>query len=359
MRAPRTALVAAAVTAVVLAGCSSSHPTRSTSTAPGGPLAVAPVTATHGNQAVVYALAASRWTAVPLPHPPADSDAVASRGSRVYTANVDASGVALDYSNDGGHSWHSRRVAATRDLADVALALSPDGSRLGVVLDRPGSAGAVGGASVLVGATSGGAFTSQDAPSAGQLAWWRNNLVLSGGALSSRLYLGDSTGASWHPVAVGGPVAPRFNVDPSVPSIGVAQPLPNGNLLVPVTNHAGSPHVDLLATGNGSAFRSLGQVALSGSLGSGTVAAVSALPDGTVMVSDPNTLRFHVVSGGTDHAFAPTGLPAPPSSISFVTATQGLAQVDLAGCSQGKTDCSTEHEVFATTDAGRSWTPAQ
>ncbi|HEY7047514.1 MAG TPA: hypothetical protein VH373_09855 [Jatrophihabitantaceae bacterium] len=362
MRPHRVYVVGVAVLAAALCGGCSAHSSKpgTSSAASSAPsqVAVSAVTTTRGNRAVVFALAAQRWTTVPLPHSPADPDAVAGHGSDIYAADLGASGVVLDYSHDGGHSWHSRPVTSTPDLAGVDLALSADGRQLAIGLDRPASAGAVGQADVLVGPAAGGAFARHAAPTAGQLAWWHGRMVLSGGALSSRLYLADATGSTWHAVPVDGHVAPQFDVDPSVPSIGVALTRPDGSLVVPVTSHAGAPSVDLLTTTDGSTFRSLGRVALTGDVGAGAGAAVGIRSDGSVVVSDPNTLRLHVLGAGGTHTVVPKGLPAPPSSLTFLSVMMGLAQVDVAGCADAKSQCTVKHEVFATSDGGASWAPA-
>src|SRR5262249_29149430 len=150
------------------------------------------------------------------------------------------------------------------------------------------------------------------------------------------------------PVPVSGPVAPLRDVDPATPSVGTPATLPDGALLVPVTRHVGTPSVDLMATTNGHAFRSLGQVPLTGEVGGGASAPVSVLPGTATVVSDPNTLRFTVVSNSGRRSFTPKGLPAPPSALSFATPQLGLAQVDNASCAQAKTGCTVNTDVYAT-----------
>ena len=129
----------------------------------------------------------------------------------------------------------------------------------------------------------------------------------------------------------------------------------DGTLLVPVTNHAGSPSVDLFATTDGSTFRSVARVALGGELGAGTAAPVAELPDGTVLVADPNTARLHAVRGSSQSSFVPRGLPAPPATLTFATATMGIARVDTANCASGKAACTVRSEVYTTADGGKSW----
>ncbi len=341
---------------VAVAGCASG------ADRPAAPSAVAVtspvITATRNGHTVAYAVAATQWTTVALPHRPADGQSVAAHGRDIYTAVREADGITIEASHDGGQSWQRRPVAGASDPGTVDLALSPDGARLAIVLDHPGAAGAVGQAAVLLGEAKGGAFTSHDAPAGGRVTWWNGRLALSGGALSSRLYVSDANASAWTPVTVGGPVAPLRNVDPAVTSIGVPIDRPDGSLLVPVTNHAGSPSVDLFATTDGTTFHKVAGVALSGELGAGTVAPVAALPDGTVLVTDPNTVRLHVVRGSAQSSFVPRGLPAPPSTMTFATATMGIAQVDTANCASGKAGCTVRTEVYTTADGGKSWTLA-
>jgi hypothetical protein len=346
-------LLAAGAVVTALAGCAAAQP-RTHPTPPNGAINASGLTGIRNGHAVVYAVAGSRWTAVPLPHLPAAGASVAGHGTSIYAAHVGASGVTLDSTHDGGHSWQQSRVATTPDVAGVQLALSADGSQLAMMLDRSTSTGAVGQADVLVGGAT-GALAAHPAPSAGQVAWWHGRLALSGGALSSRLYLGDATGSRWQPVPVAGRVAPLSNVDPATPSIGMPSSLPDGALLVPVTNHTGRPSVDLLATTNGRAFRSLGRVPLTGELGGGASPPVSVVPGADPIVSDPNTLRFTVVSSSGERTFTPKGLPAPPSTLSFATPTLGIAQVDKASCAQGKTGCTVGTDVYATSDGGATW----
>ena len=356
-RAPASRLVAAAFAAAVLAGCAN-HAARPA--APGSVTALATpvITATRDGHTVAYAVAAAQWTTLTLPNRPADGQSVAGHGRDIYAAVREANGVTLEASHDGGQSWQRRPVADTADPGTVDLALSPDGTRIAIVVSHPGPSGAVGQAAVLVGEPKGGAFTSHDAPAGGRVAWWNGRLTLSGGALSSRLYVSDAKASAWTPVAVGGPVAPLRDVDPTVASIGVPIGRADGSLLVPVTNHAGSPSVDLLATTDGSAFRTVARVALGGELGAGTVAPVAALPDGTVLVADPNAERLHLVRGSAQSSFVPRGLPASPSMLTFATATMGIAEIDSADCASGKTGCTVRSEVYTTADGGKSWKPA-
>ncbi|HYU03807.1 MAG TPA: hypothetical protein VEL02_08195 [Jatrophihabitantaceae bacterium] len=339
---------------VAVAGCASVD--HAAPPAPGVAAVASPaITASRDGHTVAYALAATKWTTVALPHRPADGQSVAAHGHDIYAAIHGANGITLEASHDGGQSWQRRPVAGTSDPGTVDVALSPDGTRLAIVLDHPGAAGAVGQAAVLLGEAKGGAFTSHDAPAGGRVTWWNGRLALSGGALSSRLYVSDPKAAAWTPVAVGGPVAPLRNVEPGAASIGAPIRQPDGSLLVPVTNHAGSPSVALFATTDGSTFRKVAAIALSGELGAGTSAPVAELPDGTVFVADPNTARLHVVRGSAQSSFVPRGLPAPPSTMTFATATMGIAQVDTANCASGKTGCTIRSEVYATTDSGKSW----
>jgi hypothetical protein len=218
------------------------------------------------------------------------------------------------------------------------------------MIDAPSSAGAVAQASVLVAPQ----WVPNEAPAAGQLSWWRDRLVLSGGALSSRFFVGDATGATWTPQPIAGPVAPVTNVNPRVPSFGAAATRPDGGLLVPVTTHGHPPRVDLYDYGTATAHRLVG-VALSGNVGAGTTVAVAQRPDGAVVIADAVGSRLHVVEGGTARSVPAKGLPAPPTTLTFVTATAGLARVDVAGCTHAKRGCSTRPEVFATDDGGASW----
>ena len=347
------------VVLTTLVGCAAAQPRSDTAPLPAGTaISASGVTGLHNGRPVVYALTGNRWTPVPLPHLPAAGASVAGHGASIYAARVGAGGVTLDSTHDGGRSWQQRWVATNSDVAGVQLALSADGSKLAMMLDRSSSTGAVGQANILVGQASGGALAAHPAPAAGQIAWWHGRLAVSGGALSSRLYLGDATATAWQPVPISGQVAPLRNIDPATPSVGAPATLPDGALLVPVTNHAGTPSVDLFTTTNGGAFSSLGQIPLSGELGAGTSAPVSVVPGADTVVSDPNTLRFTVVSSSGKHSFTPKGLPAPPSMLSFATAQLGLAQVDTAACAQGKAGCAVGTDVYATSDGGATWQPA-
>jgi len=359
------ALFVTALLAATLTGCTSTSgkqqpipPTPPTSPAPppAPKLLATDVTTTRGGHTVVFALDGQRWTTVALPHPPADATGIAAHGTDIYATDVDPTGIAVDSSHDGGKSWQRRHVVDAADAADLAgidLALSPDGSKLAIMLDRPSSAGAVAAASVLVGPR----FIPHEAPAAGQLAWWRDRLVLSGGALSSRFFLSDATGATWTPQPVTGSVAPAGDVDPNVATFGTATTRPDGTLLVPVTTHGRPPSVELYG-GSGATFRRLVRVALGGDFGAGTTAVVAPRPDGSVIVAEATTPRLHIVDGDAQRSFVASGLPAPPLSLTFVTPAMGLAQVDVAGCARAKTGCTARHEVFTTADGGTSWTPA-
>jgi hypothetical protein len=351
------ALVAALAAVALIAGCTSArqHPEPSTPTATPSPTrpAVIATAVTVPNRNAVYALNGARWTTIALPHPPADPTAVAAHDQDVYAATVDGTSVALDTSHDAGRSWQHRHITDATDLPEIAgvdLALSPDGRRLALMLDAPSSAGAVAQASVLVAPR----WVPNQAPASGQLSWWRDRLVLSGGALSSRFFVGDATGATWTLQPIAGPVAPATDVNPRVPSFGAAATRPDGGLLVPVTTHGRPPRVDLYDYDARTARR-VGGVALSGNVGAGTTVAVVQRPDGAVVIADAVSPRLRVVQGGTARSVSAKGLPAPPTTLMFVTATAGLARVDVAGCTHAKRGCSTRPEVFATGDGGASW----
>jgi len=147
------------------------------------------------------------------------------------------------------------------------------------------------------------------------------------------------------------------DVDPKVATFGAATTRPDGTLLVPVTTHGRPPTVELYG-GSGATFRRLVRVALAGDFGAGTTAVVAPRPDGSVVVAEATTPRLHIVDGDAQRSFVASGLPAPPLSLTFVTPTMGLAQVDVAGCARAKTGCTSRQEVFTTADGGTSWRPA-
>src|SRR6266536_6095726 len=114
-----------------VAGCASVD--HAAPPAPGVAAVSSPViTASRDGHTVAYALAATQWTTVALPHRPADGQSVAAHGHDIYAAVRGANGVTLEASHDGGQSWKQRPVAGTSDPGTVDLTLSADGARLAI-----------------------------------------------------------------------------------------------------------------------------------------------------------------------------------------------------------------------------------
>jgi len=297
--------------------------------------------------------AGASWSALRLPGRPATGDSIAVAGTRVDAVTVDSGGMRLQRSTDGGRTWQARTVPLTLPTDQAQLAVSPDGSRLAVLATVRGTAND-GDTPQLFVAGPAGTLTARQAPAGGSLAWSGSRLLLTGGALRSRLYASPDGGASWAPVAVGGTVAPRFGVDPATPSIGTPLPRSDGTVTVPVLVHQGTGAAVQLYGGPASALVAGRRVPLAGQVGPGVLAVVATAGPDEVVVAEPGSSTLHLVTAGGVRSVRPAGLPGPVDALSFSDAQHGLAQVTVRSCS-GKQDCAETPEVLATGDGGRSW----
>ncbi|MDQ2837903.1 MAG: hypothetical protein M3Y42_05820 [Actinomycetota bacterium] len=302
--------------------------------------------------------AGQSWTRLRLPATPATGHSIAVTGNLIGALTMDSHGMAYQRSGDGGQSWQRTAVPLSIPTDQADLAMSADGSKVAVLASVQGSANN-GNTPELYVRDATGALVARQAPASGSIAWSGNRLLLAGGPLSSRLYASDDNGASWTARAVGAAVAPRFNLDPSTPSIGAPLAGPNGSVLVPVTSHSGNASsVQFFSSSNGAAFTAGVRVPLSGNVGSGTVAVVSAAGPAGYIVAEPGSNKLHLVQGTTQTTLSPTGLPGPVDSLSFADAQHGVAQVSLRSCSGGKQNCTQTVEVLATSDGGHTWSQA-
>jgi len=350
-----------------LAGCSShsTHPPAGSAAgdtvvgAPAGFVPAAAVVSGAGHAllvdahdaALVSTDAGAHWTSLRLPGKPAAGDSVVVAGDRVTAVTVDAAGMRLQRSTDGGRSWQASPVPLTIPTDQAQLAVSPDGGRLAVLATVRGTAND-GDSPQLYVQDAGGRLVARQAPAGGQLAWDGSRLLLTGGPLRTRLYASPDAGRTWVPVPVGGAVAPRFGVDPAAPSIG--QPLAGAvGVTVPVTEHAGAAAVQLY-TGTPGALVPGVRVPLASRLGSGVLAPVAAAGPSEIVVAEPGSSTLHLVTGHSQVTVHPVGLPGPVDALSFADAEHGVAQVTVRSCT-GKQDCAESPEVLATSDGGRSW----
>ena len=299
--------------------------------------------------------AGQSWSSLRLPAPPAAGQSIAVSSNAITAVTVDSNGMAVQRSTDSGHSWQARPVPLSIPTDQAELAVSADGSRVAVLASVQGSANDGNTPELLIGGPT-GALTPRSAPASGSIAWAGNRLLLAGGPLSSRLYASTDNGASWLSQPVGGVVAPRFNLDPTTPSIGTPLISTDGSVLLPVTRHAGGPSiVQFYRSTAGSAFTPTVQVRLAGQLGAGTTATVSTAGPGRYLVAEPGSTTLHLVTSTGQSVVHPTGLPGPVDSLSFADAEHGLAQVTVRSCTGSKQSCTSKVEVLRSSDGGHSW----
>lgn len=361
----KTILLAGLALLGCLAGCAT-HPGsgQPTARAGGQPALDAAVIDATGHAYVVMARteavrssadSGQSWAPLRLPAKVASGHCIAVTSGQISAVTVDSAGMAYRRSTDGGATWSRIAVPLSEPTGAAQLALSPDGKRAAILATLPGTANS-GGLGELFVQTSDGRLVARSAPVDGSLAWVGNRLLLSGGPLDSRLYTSDNGGASWTRRAIGGVLAPSFNLDPATASIGMSLPGPAGSVLLPVTTHAGtSSSVQLYSSATGVSFIPATRVPLAASAAPGSTAVVSPAGTGRYLVAEPGSTRMHLVTRSGQLAFTAMGLPGPVDSLSFSDAGHGLAQLTLRSCGKSKAECSESVQLFQTADGGRSW----
>ncbi|HEY3630759.1 MAG TPA: hypothetical protein VGL21_07655 [Jatrophihabitantaceae bacterium] len=296
------------------------------------------------------------WRALHAPQAPAPGASIAMAGRTLTVAALSATALTVQRSSDGGASWtnETHELSQAADSANVVA--SADGRQVAVAATLPGSSGSTDGHATLLVGPANGRLTERDTPGTAEVAWSGQQLLMPGGPLRSRLYLSSDEGQSWAAQPVAGPVAPEHDVAPDQPVFGTPVSL-GGAAVVPVTSYAGAQATAVLyRTVDGVRFEQLGELALGdGDIGPGVSLAASPYGADAVVVADPFSTELHVFAGGRQTSVAGKGLPGPVDSLSFQSATDGLAQVTVAGCAHGKTDCTEELRVYRTSDGGASW----
>lgn len=295
------------------------------------------------------------WRALQAPRPPAPGASIALAGRTLTVAALTDSAVVVQRSADGGATWTSEthKLSQAADSANVVA--SADGREVAVATTVPGSAGTSDGHATLLVGPANGRLVQRDTPGTAEVAWSGGRLLMPGGPQRSRLYLSADDGRSWAAQPVAGPVAPDHDVAPDQPVFGAPVALGDG-AVVPVTSYAGTrANAVLYRTVDGTRFDELGELALDGDIGPGVAMATSSYGPDAVVVADPFTTALHVVASGRQTTVPGTGLPGPVDSLSFQTATDGLAQVTVSGCRHGKSDCFEQLRVYRTTDGGATW----
>lgn len=299
--------------------------------------------------------AGQSWRAVHAPQPPAPGASIALSGHVMTVAAVSGTTLTVQRSTDDGTTWSSdaHELAQPADAANVAA--SPDGHDVAVAASLPGAAGSTGGHAQLLVGPANRTLVERATPGGPDVAWSGDQLLMPGGPLRSRLYLSPDEGRNWTPQPVVGPVAPDHDVAPDAAVFGSAVSIVGG-AIVPVTTHTGSrTDATLYRTTDGRRFTEIGRLSLGFDIGPGVGVVASSYGDDAVVVADPFSTVLHVFAGGAEHALAGAGLPGPVDSLSFDTATAGLAQVTVRGCSRGKSDCVDELRVYRTGDGGATW----
>lgn len=303
-----------------------------------------------GTAAHLSTNAGQSWSAMRLPATPATGPSIAMAARQLAAVTVDAQGMALQRSNDGGQSWHRTALSLRVPTDRAAVAVSATG-RAAVLASAQGSANNGDTPELFVQAAD-GTMTVRQAPVSGSIAWAGNQLLIAGGPLSSRLYASTDDGASWTARPVGGKLAPRFEVAPDAPGIGTPLTGTGTSVTLPVTNHpAGGASVELISLDGASPTIT---VPLSSKIGPGALAVVSTAGPREFVVAEPGSSMLHLVTATGQQSVLPRGLPGPVDALSFSDAQHGLAQLTVRSCT-GKQDCTEQAEVLSTADGGRSW----
>jgi hypothetical protein len=310
--------------------------------------------ATSGGAVLVSSDAGRQWRTVRLPGRPAIGHSVAVSGSVIAAVVTSGGGLAYERSADAGATWHKLAVPTPEPTDQASLALSADGREVAVMAELPGSAG-TGGLPALVTGPAQGPLSAVSAPVSGYVAWSGTRLVLTGGPLQSQLYTSGDLGRTWTQHAVDGVAAPRFNVSPTTPSLGVPIPGPGASVTVPVTEHPrGAAAVRLYGSPDGVHYTAGPRIALPGVLGAGVTVLASSAGPGRYVLASPASTRLYLVTGHTVTAIEPSGLAGTIESLTFASARDGLAETLLNSCT-GKQDCHSATALYQTSDGGHTW----
>jgi photosystem II stability/assembly factor-like uncharacterized protein len=310
--------------------------------------------AAGGGAVLVSSDAGRQWRTVRLPGRPAIGHSVVVSGSVIAAVVTEGGGLAYERSSDAGATWHKIAVPTPAPTDQASLALSGDGREVAVMAVLPGSAGA-GDLPELATGPVRGPLSAARAPVSGYVAWSGSRLVLTGGPLQSQLYTSGDLGRTWTQHPVDGPAAPRFNVPPGTPSLGVPMPGPGTSVTVPVTEHLrGGAAVRLFTSPDGVHYIPGPRIALPGAPGPGVTAPASPAGPGRYVLASPAGTRLYLVTGRTLTTITPSGLAGTIDSLTFASPRDGLAETTLNSCA-GKQNCHSATRLYQTSDGGHTW----
>lgn len=361
--------VAGAVASAVLLASCAAHGTGHPGQAAKGGGERGVVTLSSNGQAwtltanILSVRSAGAWQRINPPVTPAAGNSVVVRGKLVLVASLAGTTLTLAISRNGGATWTTSTARLSTPTTSASIALSPD-ARHWIV--GPASSASAGGVSQYTEGfvnTSTGALAEVPVPgSVANLAWTSSGMVVPGGPADSHLYLSATMGKSWQDVssAVLGYTPPAANIPPAEPVFGPVLGLSGGTAVVPVERTG--PHglsIRLEATTTGASYKKIGSARAAGNYGVGpiTIASSSYGPDKAALVLPGTTTLYVVTSHAKPVMIHMTGLPASPGAISFQNTANGIAQVTVRSCANGKNNCTVTVSQYVTSDGGRTWTP--
>lgn len=259
------------------------------------------------------------------------------------------------YSDDGGSSWTGVKPPAPLDGAQVSRAqiVRTGGALIGMMATlQSGSAFSEG--DWYSSSDGGRSWTDTPAPSGGTVTDVAGTLWLIGGPVNNQIYSSSDFGATWVKVT------PPNGIEPGT-AYTIPGSLSDGDVVLVATipsSSTGAPNVTVFTSDNaGESWSMLSPtLTLPGSVGGGVTTPASVAAD-TVWLGAPYGGEVIVLSSTGSVVSTTSNLPYPTVDSVIATGDSTAWAVGSSSqCPTGKQSCTITTSLFATTNAGASWT---
>ncbi|MCL2317109.1 MAG: hypothetical protein FWC46_08520 [Actinomycetia bacterium] len=305
------------------------------------------------------------WQNITLPVAPAAGDSVAVNGDTIVAVGFQAGNMVVQSSPDLGRTWSTKTVPSAQPSAYANVVMSPATGRFVAGAQVMDSLGAGGGSGPgIIGDPSSGMVQAIDVPGDARDAGWAGNALVAPdngfGGTGTRLFRSDDFGATWTDLtkAITGADPPDHDTPLDTPYFGPALTLGDGTAIVLEETTPGSGvSVRVLRFSGDGSHGEIATLSVPGNVGIGPIPVLASTygADGVIVAAFDSPTFQVVTEDGTVSTISAAGLPAAPGAMSFQDATNGLAQVTMSSCANGKTDCTSTTTTYATTDGGHSW----
>ncbi|MGB6770530.1 MAG: hypothetical protein WBF51_00795 [Candidatus Dormiibacterota bacterium] len=293
------------------------------------------------------------WTHLPLPAKSSEIVAITVLPTETVAVTEVSpfASVTIDTMTVGETAWQPHTVNVAGGQVGTVQIVDSNGTLAGLMIVLTTSAQFSQG--VWLGTPDGGkTWQTQPTPVGGTASAVAGGLWLVGGVLNQDVYLSSDSGASWDLISVPATVG-------SSVAYGPVQADESGVVLTATLANSGETQVVTGSdSGSGWHWTDGPILSLGGQSGAGAP-ALSSVADGVLWIVSPvNEVGLVTLSSGRVSQVSASGLPSNGTlSLSAYNSQAAVATYSTYVCPAGKSGCTMEAGMVATTDGGQVWSP--